>query len=40
MGGTSVTDTARALGMTPDKVVTEMRAVMDIVRGRDAGEDP
>ena len=40
MGGTSVTDTARALGMTPDKVVTEMRAVMDIVRGRDAGENP
>lgn len=35
MGGASIGETARALGMTPAKVVAETRAVMDIVRGRD-----
>jgi len=37
LGGKSVGETARALGMTPAKVVTEARAIMDIVRGRDGG---
>ena len=35
MGGASIGETARALGMTRDKVVAETRLVMDIVRGRD-----
>ena len=38
LGGTSVSETARALGLTPAKVVAEMRVVMDIVRGRDGGD--
>jgi len=37
MGGASVAATARELGMTPAKVVSETRALMDIVRGREGG---
>jgi len=35
MGGQSITATARQLGITPDKLVSEMRHVIAIVRGRD-----
>lgn len=34
-GGVSITETARRLGMTPSKVVSERRAITAIVRGRD-----
>ena len=37
LGGHSIGETARLLGLTPAKVVTELRVVMDIVRGRDDG---
>ena len=34
MGGQSISTTASELGMTPAKVVTEMRAVTGLIRGR------
>lgn len=35
LGGTSIAETARLLALTPARVVTDTRVVMDIVRGRD-----
>lgn len=34
MGGQSISSTARTLGLTPAKVVTQMRLVLGIVRGK------
>ena len=34
MGGQSISSTALTLGLTPAKVVTEMRVVLGIIRGR------